>query len=130
MAKVQNTPRRKRLKKKVRLVQARKWLELHKGQPNFIRRYAKWYGVSRLSAALELIQLGVTIDTDIISREKRLEFEKAELRRRRKAARERRLNPPVENDGYYWIEMAESDLDDPRTADDPNGSEDTEDLPF
>ena len=130
MAKVQNTPRRKRLKKKVRLVQAGKWLKLHKGQPNLIRRYAKWYGVSRLSAALELIQLGVTIDTDIISREKRLEFEKAELRRRRKAARERRLNPPVENDGYYWIEMAESDLDDPRTADDPDGSEDTEDLPF
>lgn len=130
MVRVQNTPRRKRLKKKVRLVQAGKWLELHKGQPNLIRRYAKWYGVSRSSAALERIQLGVTIDTDIVSREKHLEIEKAELRRRRKAVREARLNPPVENDGYFWTEMAEADLDDSRTADDPDGSEDTEDLPF
>lgn len=55
-----NTPRRKRTNKENRLHLAAKWLPSYTGE-NIVRRYAKWFGVSKLCAALELLQLGIEI---------------------------------------------------------------------
>jgi len=84
MAKAQGIPRRKRYKKHIRLVHAAKWLEENSPMKNVIKRYAKWFGVSRLCAAQELILLGVAFDTDVISREKQLEIKRPIRERKRR----------------------------------------------
>lgn len=66
---------------------------------NIIKRYAKWFGVSRLCAAQELISLGVIFDTDVVSREKQLEIDKANQRRK---AKEKRIQ--LYDETYYYFE--------------------------
>ncbi len=107
MAKAQGTPRRKRYKKHIRLVHAAKWLEENSPMNNVIKRYAKWFGVSRLFAAQELILLGVTFDTDVVSKEKQLEMEKANQRKKAKA---KRLQEHTESYLRHWDEADEDDL--------------------
>ena len=100
MAHSQNTPRRKRYNKHDRMRLAPKWLQEHLPLKHVIKSYAKWYGVSRLTAALELVTLGMTFDTDVVGREKQLEIDKANMR---KEAKEKRLlEMKVSNfmDGY------------------------------
>ncbi len=62
--------------------------------------------VSRLCAAQELILLGVAFDTDVVSREKQLEIDKAN---QRKKAKEKRLQRYSETYYYYWDVVGEED---------------------
>lgn len=94
-----STPRRKRYKKQIRLIHAAEWIKNNPTKKNIIKRYAKWFGVSRLCAAQELILLGVTFDTDVISREKQLEVEKSN---QRKKARDKRLKADNDSYDYHW----------------------------
>ncbi|MDF2546315.1 MAG: hypothetical protein K0R93_1213 [Anaerosolibacter sp.] len=98
MTKAQSTPRRKRYKKDIRLIHAAQWLQENSPMKNVIKRYAKWFGVSRLCAAQELISLGVIFDKDVVSREKQLEIDKAN---QRKQAKEKRLQ--LYNETYYYF---------------------------
>ena len=80
---------------------------------NVNKRYAKWFGVSRLCATQELIHLGVIFDSDVMSREKQLEIDNSN---QRKQAKEKCLQ--FYNETYYyfgniadeedWIEHDES----------------------
>ncbi|MFT9493947.1 hypothetical protein [Anaerosolibacter sp.] len=81
MTNAQSSSRRKRYKKNIQRTHA-----------------AKWFGVSRLCAAQELIRLGVAFDTDVVSREKQLEIDKAN---QRKKAKEKRLQ--LYNETYYYF---------------------------
>lgn len=116
MTKAQSTPRRKRYKKHIRLIHAAKWLQENFPMKNVIKRYAKWFGVSRLCAAQELILLGVDFDTDVVSREKQFEIDKAN---QRKKAKEKRLQLYNETYDYYWDVVDEED-----------SIEHDEDIPF
>lgn len=107
MTKAQGVPRRKRYKKHIRLIHAAKWLEENSPMKNVIKRYAKWFGVSRLCTAQELILLGVAFDTDVISREKQLEIDKGNLRIK---AKEKRLQVHNETYFYYWDTVDEEDF--------------------
>jgi hypothetical protein len=51
-------PRRKRMKRTSRLQSARGWMQTYDGR-DLVRGYSRWYGVDRLTAVLELRQLGV-----------------------------------------------------------------------
>lgn len=115
LAKAQGTPRRKRYKKHIRLVHAAKWLEENSIMKNVIKGYTKWFGVSRICAAQELMLLGVTFDTDVVGKEKQLEIEKANQRKR---AKEKRLQAHAQTYLYHW------------DAVDGVDSADYEDMPF
>lgn len=106
MTKAKSTPRRKRYKKQIRLIHAAEWIEVNPSMKNVIKSYAKWFGVSRLCAAQELILLGVTFNTDVISREKQLEVEKANQRKR---VREKRLQADNDSCSYYCDIIEEED---------------------
>lgn len=106
MAKTQSTPRRKRYKKNERLIHSAQWIQGNSPMKNIIKRYAKWFGVSRLCAAQELISLGVIFDTDVVSREKQLEIDKANQRRK---AKEKRIQ--LYDETYYYFEsIAEEEV--------------------
>lgn len=52
------TPRRKRMKREGRLQSARGWIPTYEGN-DLVRGYSRWFGVDRLTAVVELKQLGV-----------------------------------------------------------------------
>jgi len=54
-------PRRKRMTRPQRLQSGRHWLATCKAK-NVVRAYAKWFGVDRRCAVIELRLLGVAID--------------------------------------------------------------------
>ena len=54
-----NTPKRKRLKRHARLVQAKTWFSSYTGK-NPIKGYAKWFGVDWLCALTELKLSGIS----------------------------------------------------------------------
>lgn len=86
-----STPRRKRYKQKVRLQIAAVWIK--DIESNHVKRYAKWYGVSRLCAALELTQIGVKLAEGTLEKEKAVELQKQKagiLKREKKLAEENR----------------------------------------
>lgn len=56
-------PRRKRLKPKARLLQAKKWVHTYTGK-NIIKAYAKWFGVDWICALSELKLVGVLISDE------------------------------------------------------------------
>lgn len=80
-----NTPRRKRYNRKTRLPIAAQWIK--SVSCNHIKRYAKWYGVSRLCATLELITLGVKLPEGSLEKEKAIEQMKAHQNQLRKELR-------------------------------------------
>ena len=59
-----NTPRRKLLTRECRLVNAKDWLKIYRGN-NLISGYAKWFGVDKICALGELKILGVQISIDL-----------------------------------------------------------------
>lgn len=98
MAKGKGIPRRKRYKRQTRLVHGMEWINANTSTRNIVKRYAKWFGISRLCAVQELMLLGVAFDNDVISMEKQLEIEKAN---RRKKAREKLIETDNSPCGYY-----------------------------
>jgi len=120
-----NTPRRKRLKKNARLLHGAKWIKENSYFKNTVKSYAKWFGVSRLCAAQELVQLGVVFDYDVIAREKQLEIEKIA---QRKTAKEKRLEKLAGTGAYNWY--CEFDGYYPDFENDKVGFAMNEELPF
>lgn len=120
-----NTPRRKRLKKNVRLLHGAKWIKENSTFKNIVRSYAKWFGVSRLCAAQELIQLGIAFDSDVIAKEKLLETERIA---QRKIAKEKRLAKITGTGEYNWY--CEFDRYYTDSENDEVGFEMNQELPF
>jgi len=60
------------MSRQARLASAKAWLASYQGKSP-VRGYAKWYGVSRLCALLELRQIGLNISEAQIQEEKRAE---------------------------------------------------------
>jgi hypothetical protein len=58
-----NSPRRKRLTRKKRLLQSKKWIVRYDGK-NIVKGYAKWYGVDLVCAIKELRINGVMVDEE------------------------------------------------------------------
>jgi len=56
-----NTPRRKRLKRKNRLESAKKWMLQYTGK-NIVKGYSNWFGVDLICSIKELRMNGVIID--------------------------------------------------------------------
>lgn len=81
-----NTPRRKRTNKENRLRLAAKWLPTYTGK-SIVRGYAKWFGVSRVCAALELQQLGIEISPQKIDELRRAEQQLGQTRAARRLHR-------------------------------------------
>jgi len=66
------TPNRKRMSRQAHLSSAKAWLASYQGKSP-VRGYAKWFGVSRLCALLELRKIGLNISEAQIQEEKRAE---------------------------------------------------------
>lgn len=64
MKKKNNTPRRKRLTRKKRLIQGAKWIKEYRGK-KLIRGYSNWFGVDNICAITELKMLGVVIPENV-----------------------------------------------------------------
>ena len=58
-----NTPRRKRLKRKLRLESAQNWISRYTGK-NIVKGYSNWFGVDLICSIKELRMKGVIIDED------------------------------------------------------------------
>jgi hypothetical protein len=106
IAMANNIPKRKRYKKQVRLIQAKKWVVDNSSEKNLIKRYAKWFGVSRLCAAQELIFLGVNFEIDIINFERQLEIDKGIKRKKEK---ENRLEKDLSKSNFEFYIDEEDD---------------------
>jgi len=86
-------PKRKRMKREARIKSGKLWLEQYSGR-NPVRGYARWYGVSRHTALIELKQLGLAISEEEIQNEQLAAAAKGE---RRAAAKKRLLE---KDDGF------------------------------
>jgi len=121
-----------------RLQSARHWLPSYHGR-DIVHGYARWYGVDRLCAPLELLRLGAPVAAE------RVERLRAEARRRsarsRKAARDQ--TPPQGGYGIDWDETfahivghTEAGLafgvtwEETGSSAPPSESTDEDDLPF
>jgi len=76
-----NTPKRKRLKRNARLVQAQTWFSSYTGK-NPVKAYAKWFGVDWLCALRELKLMGIAFSEEaeqriISSYQQRIEQKRA-----------------------------------------------------
>jgi len=80
-------PKRKRMKREGRTESGKLWLEKYSGH-HPVRGYARWYGLSRLAALIELKQIGLAISDEEIQNEQLAAAAKGE---RRAAAKKRRL---------------------------------------
>ena len=104
-----NTPRRKRLKRPARFLWARRWLESNGGD-NIVRRYARWFGVDRVCAIVELRLLGVGISAEYEQKIKE-SIEQIACQRRRKKE-ERLLALKVEDDEWMYQEALHEEEED------------------
>lgn len=97
-------PRRLRMNREARLVAAVAFLRGCNGE-NLIRRYARWFGVNVVCAALELRMLGKDIDPADIDRVRAIQREKERAGRQRN---ERRTLPRPEEEraGEFEWEFA------------------------
>lgn len=84
-----NTPRRKRWNRKVRLENAKKWIQTFEGK-NIIKGYAKWYAVDQQCALNELQMLGRTFSEKEKNKAKNSIKLKEEHKKRSKEKKERR----------------------------------------
>lgn len=87
-------PRRKRMRRPVRLQAAVKWRSGYGGK-NIVPGYARWFGVDLVCAIIELRMLGVAIDAEYEQRVRRTIAAPAEARARWRAANiAAKTNPP------------------------------------
>jgi hypothetical protein len=82
-----------------RLESARHWLPTYRGK-DLVRGYAKWYGVDRLCAAVELQQLGAPVSPDLVA------ALRADARRRSPTPKQRARDRGPLDTGYgtWWDE--------------------------
>jgi hypothetical protein len=83
MANNNSKARRKRWTRGQRLEAAKKWIPTCR-DPNLVRRYRKWFGVTDLCAVLELRELGVDIPDARLEEARRNERDRAAHNARRK----------------------------------------------
>jgi hypothetical protein len=83
MANNNSRVRRKRWTRIQRLEAAKKWIATCR-DPNLVRRYRKWFGVTDLCAVLELRELGVDIPDARLEEARRNERDRAAYNARRK----------------------------------------------
>lgn len=88
-------PRRKRMRRPVRLQAAVKWRAGYGGK-NIVRGYARWFGVDLVCAIVELRMLGVAIDTEYEQQVRRTIAARAEARARWRAAKLAAKTNPAE----------------------------------
>ncbi len=100
-----NTPRRKRMTREGRLQSGRQWIQKYEGK-NIIKGYSNWYGVSEVTAILELKKLGMKIDKERLEKAKSTENSKAMRRaavKQKKQERGRRDLSQDSDDTFYFI---------------------------
>lgn len=103
-------PRRKRMTRQARLASAAAagWVGRYGGR-DLVRGYARWFGVDRLCAVLELRRLGVAISADEEERARQHIATAARLRAERRASG--RILEPVElEDGCSHLGAAAADF--------------------
>ncbi len=81
-----------------RLAVAREWLKANAGK-NLVKRYAKWYGVDKLCAIVELGMLGVEINQRYKEEVKRSYEALAEIRKQKKKQKEEAVES-IQPDGW------------------------------
>jgi len=86
-----NTPKRKRLKKKARLVQAKTWISSYKGK-NLVKGYAKGFGVDWLCALTELKLSGISFAPESEQKIIKSYHQRIEFKRKQKQLRDLKLN--------------------------------------
>ena len=91
-------PRRKRMRRPVRLQAAVKWRSGYGGK-NIVRGYARWFGVDLICALTELRMLGVTIDVEYEQQVRLTIAARAAARARWRADKLAEETRPVE---YEW----------------------------
>lgn len=107
-------PRRLRMNREGRLVAAVAFLRGCNGE-NLIRRYARWFGVDVVCAALELQMLGKGIDPADIDRVRASQREKKRVGRQRNERRSL-LGLEAERAGDFELEFPPFRDDDAATA--------------
>lgn len=87
---------RKALTRARRLQRATQWIASYRGK-NLVRGYAKWFGVDKVCAIMELRMLGVDIPEAQLEQTRRDERARAAQRARRKDA----AGPMCDRDGEF-----------------------------
>lgn len=99
-------PRCKRMNRSARLQSALSWLKKYDGD-NILRGYCKHFAVDWRCAAIELRQLGVTIDEQYLSRRAKSEQQLATARQKQResqAATETNTEwPPYDSGFEAWL---------------------------
>lgn len=98
-------PRHKRLKREGRLQAAKHWLPKYEGK-SMVKGYSKHFGVSKISAVLELRMLGYEISEDYMEKLKADELRQQRLREKRK--RDKEINQSEDifqypGESFYFI---------------------------
>lgn len=88
-------PRRKRMRRPARLMAAVKWRSGYGGK-NFVRGYARWFGVDLICAITELRMLGVAVDPEYEAQLRRTIAARAGWRAKRRAEKLAAKTRPVE----------------------------------
>lgn len=106
-------PRRKRMRRAVRLMSAATWLPRYSGK-DVVKGYSRWYAVDLVCAIRELRMLGVQISAEREERVRRSIADRASDGARRRAARlAAQVRPSLEDDwSYQWsgeIEIVDAD---------------------
>lgn len=94
-----------------RLQTGKMFIENYPGK-KIVKGYSKWYGVSLLTAVIELKILGVTISEEYITQLEITEENKIKQRQKRKeekALQERLMEEESESESDYWDFMSEED---------------------
>lgn len=85
-----NTPRRKRLKKTARLTIAKHWIKSYTGK-SLVKGYSKWFGVDTLCALTELKLCGVSFTAESEQQIIRSYHKRIENKRKQKQLRDLKL---------------------------------------
>ena len=100
-----NTPRRKRLKRKSRLNSARSWINVYNGK-NIIKGYSKWFGVDLRCAITELRMIGIEISKEY---EENVRQSIKDRTQRKKELKEKKHEISLQEDTYV-LDYTESFL--------------------
>jgi len=105
-------PRRLRMNRERRLVAAVAFVRGCNGK-NLIRRYARWFGVDVVCAALELQTLGARIDPADIARVRAIQREKGRIGRQRNEQRAAFRAAPERSDDAEFEPFIEGGIEPP-----------------
>ena len=96
-----NTPRRKRYSRSVRLQNAKKWAEQYNGK-NLAKGYSKWFGVDLLCAITELEMLGYQFKQSYIEQVKQSRMAK-QIQKEKRKHENAKIEVDFSDETFYFI---------------------------